>query len=51
LLDFDGDLYGELVRVEFMKRLRDVQPFGSAAELVEQMRQDRQAAVEYFSLG
>lgn len=48
LLDFDGDLYGELVRVEFLTRLRDVQPFGSAGELVEQMRRDREAAVEFF---
>jgi riboflavin kinase/FMN adenylyltransferase len=51
LLEFDGDVYGELVRVEFLRRLRDVQPFGSAAELVEQMRRDRQAAVEFFNRG
>lgn len=48
LLDFEGDLYGELVRVEFLARLRDVQPFASAAELVEQMKRDRRAAVEFF---
>ncbi len=48
LLEFDGDLYGEPVRVEFLRRLRDVQPFGSAAELVEQMKRDREAAIEFF---
>jgi riboflavin kinase/FMN adenylyltransferase len=48
LLDFQGDLYGEVVRVEFLSRLRDVQPFASSAELVEQMRRDREAAVEFF---
>lgn len=48
LLDFEGDLYGDQVRVEFLTRLRDVQPFGSAAELVEQMKRDRAAAVRYF---
>ncbi len=48
LLDFEGDLYGEQVRVEFLKRLRDVQPFGSAAELVAQMQRDRKAAVAFF---
>ncbi|NIR38862.1 MAG: riboflavin biosynthesis protein RibF, partial [Actinobacteria bacterium] len=37
LLDFEGDLYGEPMRVEFLARLRDVRPFGSAEELVEQM--------------
>lgn len=48
LLEFDGDLYGQQVRVELLTRLRDVQPFGSAAELVEQMRRDREEAIGYF---
>ena len=49
LLDFEEDLYGELVRVEFLKRLRDVRPFASAAELVEQMKRDREAAIAFFA--
>lgn len=48
LLDFEGELYGEVVRVEFLKRLRDVRPFASPAELVAQMRLDRAEAVRYF---
>jgi riboflavin kinase/FMN adenylyltransferase len=48
LLDFDGDLYGQQVRVELLTRLRDVQPFGSAAELVDQMRRDREEAITFF---
>jgi riboflavin kinase/FMN adenylyltransferase len=51
LLDFDGDLYGELVQVAFLARLRDVQPFASSSELVEQMRRDREAAVDFFRQG
>jgi riboflavin kinase/FMN adenylyltransferase len=51
LLEFDGELYGDLVRVEFLTRLRDIQPFGSASELVEQMKRDREAAVEFFRRG
>lgn len=48
LLHFEGELYGEVIRVEFLKRLRDVRPFASAAELVAQMRRDREEAVRYF---
>lgn len=40
LLDFEGDLYGHEIRVEFLRFLREVRPFASAAALVEQMRSD-----------
>ena len=40
LLDFDGDLYGEVIRVDFMKRLRDVRPFDGVGALIAQMRED-----------
>lgn len=49
LLDFDRDIYGERVVVEFMKRLREVQPFATAADLVAQMREDRDTAREFFA--
>lgn len=48
LLDFDRDIYGERVQVDFLERLRGVEPFASAAELVEQMRRDEQRAREFF---
>ena len=44
LLDFEADLYGEEVRVDFVRLLRDVQPFDSVAALVVQMRQDVEVA-------
>lgn len=44
LMDFDGDLYGEEIRVEFVRYLRDVKPFASASALVEQMKLDVDAA-------
>ncbi|MEX2472439.1 MAG: bifunctional riboflavin kinase/FAD synthetase [Gemmatimonadota bacterium] len=44
LIGFDGDLYGEEVRVEFVKHLRDVRPFGGVEALVAQLRQDVDAA-------
>ena len=40
LLDFDGDIYGEVVRVDFVRYLRPVLPFDSVQALIEQMRAD-----------
>jgi len=40
LFDFDGDLYGERVRVDFMARLRAEVRFDSPAELVGQLQHD-----------
>ncbi len=44
LFDFDGELYGETVQVEWVRRLRDVQAFPSREALVAQLEHDRQAA-------
>jgi riboflavin kinase / FMN adenylyltransferase len=40
LLDFDGDIYGQPLRLEFLKRLRGEKRFESVDELVEQMGAD-----------
>ncbi len=40
LLDFEGDLYGRWLRVEFWHRLRDEVRFDSAADLIAQMEAD-----------
>ena len=40
LLDFDGDLYGARVRLEFAGRIRDQRKFSSADELVAEIRRD-----------
>ena len=44
LLDFDGDLYGTELRVQFLKRLRGERRFTGAAALTEQMAADVNAA-------
>jgi riboflavin kinase/FMN adenylyltransferase len=40
LLDFDGDLYGQTLRVAFVERMRGERRFDSVDALVERMRQD-----------
>ena len=40
LIGFDGDLYGETLRVAFKKRLRGERRFESVEALVEQMKRD-----------
>ena len=40
ILDYQGDLYGQGVKVDFVKRLRDEKKFGSAEELKKQMAED-----------
>jgi riboflavin kinase / FMN adenylyltransferase len=44
LFDFAGDLYGETVTIEWVRRLRDVQAFPGRDALVAQLGKDREAA-------
>jgi riboflavin kinase/FMN adenylyltransferase len=40
VLDFEGDLYGEQVRVDFVRYLREIRPFATVQALIDQMRED-----------
>jgi riboflavin kinase/FMN adenylyltransferase len=44
LLDFEGDLYGQPLRIELWRRLREERAFPSEAELVAQIARDIEAA-------
>lgn len=46
LLGFDKTVYGEPLEVDFLRRLRDIQSFPSADDLVAQLQKDIAAAAE-----
>lgn len=48
LLDFDQDLYGQEVQIQWLKYLRPEIKFADAAALIQQLRQDQQATENYF---
>jgi riboflavin kinase/FMN adenylyltransferase len=50
LLDFDGDLYGEPARVEFVAHLHDQIRFDAVAALIEQTSQDVAATRQILGL-
>lgn len=44
IFNFDDDIYGESVKVAFVKKLRDEKKFSSVEELVNQIREDAACA-------
>jgi riboflavin kinase/FMN adenylyltransferase len=48
VLGWEGDLYGDVVRVRFLRRLRDEMKFSSVEELKGQIDRDVRRAGEYF---
>lgn len=49
LIDFEGDLYGRDLRIEFVSRMRDERKFESVDALVEQLSADRSRCKELLS--
>lgn len=50
LLDFDGDLYGQSLHLDFVQRLRGERRFESASALIAQMQQDVQRTRELLAV-
>ncbi|WP_462409278.1 bifunctional riboflavin kinase/FAD synthetase [Neobacillus sp. Marseille-QA0830] len=48
LFDFNQDIYGEKVYVEWHRYLRQEQKFSGIEELVRQIEQDKNNAIQYF---
>ena len=51
LLDFDGDLYGREMDVEFIERIRDELKFDSIPSLVTEMMRDKERARAILAVG
>lgn len=48
VFDFDGDLYGDVLRVRFLHRIRDERKFNGIDELKAQIERDSNRARNYF---
>ena len=49
IFDFNDDIYGEKIRVNFIKRIRDEVKFSSISDLIDQIKKDIVAAREILS--
>lgn len=48
VLDFSDNLYGQVLRVDFMHRIREERPFADVAALTAQLHRDRENAEKWF---
>lgn len=46
LFDFDKEIYGENIEIEFLKRIRDEKKFNSKEELIKQIEKDKNEAMK-----
>ena len=51
LFDFNREIYGSDIKIEWYKRLRSEKKFGSVGELVAQITKDKEEATRYFKEG
>ena len=49
ILDFDGDLYGKEIEIQFFKRLRQERKFPDLDALAEEIRKNAQQTRKYFA--
>ena len=49
IFDFDDDIYGEFVTLEFYRKIRDEKKFNSPEDLVAQLRYDKDSVVKILN--
>jgi riboflavin kinase/FMN adenylyltransferase len=50
IFDFQGDIYGSRLKIEFIERIRDELKFENTRELIEEMKQDERKARKILSI-
>lgn len=49
LLDFEGDLYNQVLEVEILEKMREIVKFDEKEDLLKQIEEDVEEAREYFN--
>lgn len=48
ILDFDKDIYNEVIRIDILQKIRDSEKFRSVEELINAMKSDLKKAEKFF---
>ncbi len=48
IIDFNNNIYGENIRIDFIKRIRDEKKFNSKEELIEQINLDKENVLKFI---
>ncbi|MBR3303471.1 MAG: riboflavin kinase, partial [Bacteroidales bacterium] len=49
ILNFEEDIYGLDLKIDFIRRLRDEQRFDSLEQLKQQLQRDKEAVNDFFA--
>ncbi len=50
IFEFNDEIYGDEIQIEFYKKLRDIKKFENIAELSRHIEMDKKAAEQYFEI-
>jgi riboflavin kinase/FMN adenylyltransferase len=48
IIDFNGDIYGQHIEVQFLKRIREIQKFESSQALMMQLEADKKQCIQLY---
>ena len=49
VLDYSGDLYGKIIEVDLVYRIRDIKKFANTQQLLKQINDDKETAIELLA--